>query len=129
MSDEERPHKNEILTDLYHSVVVLQRKPQSTPFARNRYAWGASIQLYINLRMSSPDFRSSLHIKHLTMHRTTASCVYTTGTLWMRYSALLRCVSCDFCMDVGLLDKRGLGLARCFPSRWVVPLRITLEGY
>lgn len=119
--------KNEILTDLYHSVVMLERKPESTPFARNRHSWRTCIQLYINLRMPSPNFRSSLHNNHLTMHRTTFSCVYTTGTLWMRYSALLRCVSCDFCIDMGLPDTTGLGRARCFPGGWAVPSRTIRE--
>jgi hypothetical protein len=78
-------------------------------------SWVASVQLDIDLRMTRTYLYASLNLIFFTMHLTVELSEYTTGVLWMRYSALLRWVYCDFCLEQTILSEKDLEFARCFP--------------
>lgn len=71
-------------------MVGVERITNAAPFARDGLSGGAGVQLDVDLRMAGTDFSSSLNYESTTRQRTTESLEYTTGTLWMRYSPLLR---------------------------------------
>jgi hypothetical protein len=71
------------------SVVMPKAIADSAPLAGDG-SLISSVKLYVDLRMSSADLCSSLNKGIITKQRTTDSSVYTTGTLWIRYYALLK---------------------------------------
>ena len=100
----------------------------SAPLAGN-WSLISSVQLDVDLRMSSTDLCSSLIGWIITKQRTTESFVYTTGTLWMRYSPLLRWVSWDFLINNPILYMWDREFSRYFALRWLFRSPSTQEEY
>ena len=107
------------LTHMIRCVVTImmmfESVAHSTIFARNWFSWIASVQLNVYLRMSRADLYSSLHRQKITTHLATELSTYTTGTLWIKYSPLLRWVYTDFWLVLFVPSESDLEFARCCP--------------
>lgn len=55
--------------------MVVECVANSAPFARDGYTRGASVELYVDLRMTSSNLSSALRGGGVTMQRTMASSV------------------------------------------------------